>query len=393
MHFVSLVKQRSSKLQIKKKQVDKQALVQKILKPEDKKIDEKFKDYKELLHIVTTKIDDWHQSVSKKKKGKFENDDDFFEIEASPTKFHSRCSSSSEDCSFSKESTYCRSPKLQNYDSLDTRIWDGNRHKIRISKKKGKSSGKFKFKRNSTIFNGKKPNSPDIRRRRSFKKYLKGSSQVQRSSRFNKEDYDSIDQESDILCLQPMLPIKNEIIDTIIQKVPILKNENNIIQEQTFSSEICESKNSPGREKSHRNKLGRVGITVRNMLYDGESNEHKSLSMARSGHTSAYLKDSSNAKRKNSLKKINSLKYDEQKYNLEWFKRRTKGSKNNVVKSNLKWSVLNGEHNYNSSLPMITKTRTNISGDNYSLDHISNEVIANQRQKSQWINEQPYNEA
>jgi hypothetical protein len=64
-----------------------------------------------------------------------------------------------------------------------------------------------------------------------------------------------------------------------------------------------------------------------------------------------------------------------------------------VVKSNLKWSVLNGEHNYNSSLPMITKTRTNISGDNYSLDHISNEVIANQRQKSQWINEQPYNEA
>jgi hypothetical protein len=114
-----------------------------------------------------------------------------------------------------------------------------------------------------------------------------------------------------------MLPIKNEIIDTIIQKVPILKNENNIIQEQTFSSEICESKNSPGREKSHRNKLGRVGITVRNMLYDGESNEHKSLSMARSGHTSAYLKDSSNAKRKNSLKKINSLKYDEQKYNLE----------------------------------------------------------------------------
>lgn len=170
MHFISLVKSRVSQQKIIKKEVDKgQLFTNKINNVSVN--DENMEEYKRLLDRVTDKIDIWHQSVIDRKKGRFQRDEDFIEIEASPTKFHSNCSSSSDDdCSLSKDSTNWRSPKLQNYQKLDIERIDRSNHKIRVFKRtKRKNSTKFRFKRNSAIFGAKKPNSPDIKRRKSFK--------------------------------------------------------------------------------------------------------------------------------------------------------------------------------------------------------------------------------
>lgn len=44
-------------------------------------------DYKDLLNRVSDKIEDWHKKIIEKKDGKFVNDDDFVEMQQSPTKF------------------------------------------------------------------------------------------------------------------------------------------------------------------------------------------------------------------------------------------------------------------------------------------------------------------
>jgi soluble cytochrome b562 len=46
-----------------------------------------FSDYKDLLNNVSNKIEDWHKKIIEKKDGKFTNDDDFVEMQQSPTKF------------------------------------------------------------------------------------------------------------------------------------------------------------------------------------------------------------------------------------------------------------------------------------------------------------------
>ena len=51
---------------------------------------QKYKEYKQLLDHVTNKIEKWHDSMSLKKRGKFLKDEEFFKIEPSPSKFHSR---------------------------------------------------------------------------------------------------------------------------------------------------------------------------------------------------------------------------------------------------------------------------------------------------------------
>jgi hypothetical protein len=96
MHFISLVKLRTSQQNIRKREFDKEKLfIRKIINIS--RNDENMEEYKRLLDRVTDKIDVWHQSIIDRKKGKFERDEDFIEIEASPTKFHSNCSSSSDD--------------------------------------------------------------------------------------------------------------------------------------------------------------------------------------------------------------------------------------------------------------------------------------------------------
>jgi hypothetical protein len=144
------------------------------------------------------------------------------------------------------------------------------------------------------------------------------------------------------------------------------------------------------REKS-KIKNAKQGKTVRAVLYDNESVERTSYSMIRKNWFNGGLVEPNNVQKKNTFRKIGSFKYDEQKYNLECFKRRTKNSKNNLAKSNIKWSILGNDQNYNSNLPSITKTRTNISGENYSLDNISRDFFK-KKQKSQLFCDQPYNE-
>lgn len=50
-----------------------------------------FQEYKTLLNKVSRKIDKWHErtSVPDMKKGTFENDGDYVEIDNSPSKFES----------------------------------------------------------------------------------------------------------------------------------------------------------------------------------------------------------------------------------------------------------------------------------------------------------------
>lgn len=52
--------------------------------------------YKKLLMKVVTKIEKWHQREQEKRKGRFENDEDFIEQSPSPDRFEVS-SASSED--------------------------------------------------------------------------------------------------------------------------------------------------------------------------------------------------------------------------------------------------------------------------------------------------------
>lgn len=91
---------------------------------------------------------------------------------------------------------------------------------------------KFKVKRNSTLFSNKqKPNSPDIKKRKSFRKFLKGSPEIQRSSRFKPTDIEE-DFDDGILELHPMDTPPEVSPDEERQRIPILTTEDNIIQEK-----------------------------------------------------------------------------------------------------------------------------------------------------------------
>ena len=104
--------------------------------------------------------------------------------------------------------------------------WMAQNSRIRIIKKKNKNPIKFKFKRNSSIFSSQKPNSPDIKRRKSFRKYLKGSPEIQRSSLFNNELINEELREHSFIELHPMHEI------TLI-------NEGGIIQElESFDEKV-----------------------------------------------------------------------------------------------------------------------------------------------------------
>lgn len=111
---------------------------------------------------------------------------------------------------------------------------------------------KFKIKRNSTYNSGKpKPNSPDIRRRKSFRKYLKGSPEIQRSHRFPKNDLEDYSIDDGILSLKPTVVSKEESSPEQHQRVPILMTEDGLIQEQ---------EEFPKRTRARR--VGKVSLRI-----------------------------------------------------------------------------------------------------------------------------------
>ena len=73
-----------------------------------------------------------------------------------------------------------------------------------------------------------KPESPDIKKRKSFRKYLKGSPDIQRSSRFNNEVIDDGLREQGFLELHPMHNIELVNEDGVIQELESFRS--NVIQ-------------------------------------------------------------------------------------------------------------------------------------------------------------------
>jgi len=147
-----------------------------------------FEDYKELINRVSLKIDVWYKAMTEKKHGRFVRDDEFIDLQPSPTKFRSDCSSSSEEYSMSKDSTNFVSPKEKGHERFKIPNLNISRRKVRVTNKRSKNNLKFKIKRNSTYFHCSKPHSPDIKKRKSFKNFLKGSSKAENSFRLKKKD-------------------------------------------------------------------------------------------------------------------------------------------------------------------------------------------------------------
>ena len=71
------------------------------------------------------------------------------------------------------------------------------------------------------------------------------------------------------------------------------------------------------------------------------------------------------------------IKTDDQKYNLEQFKKRTKKNSNRIIGSNhkSKWNVFNTDQSYSSNLPQIGKTRTNYPNESCPLDQKSIDIL------------------
>lgn len=109
--------------------------------------------------------------------------------------------------------------------------------------------------------------------------------------------------------------------------------------------------------------------------YMQESSERKSLSLARSNIINVPIPEIEEFHSKIEMPDSATFKYDDQKYNLESLKRRTKHSKKMQGKTGLRWNILSTDQNYSSNLPLISKTRTNISSDSCSLDQISIDAL------------------
>lgn len=97
----------------------------------------------------------------------------------------------------------------------------------------------------------------------------------------------------------------------------------------------------------------------------------KSLSFARSNIFEVKIPEWDEFNEKQEINSSNSFKNDEHKFNLESHKRRAKYSKKIQVKTGYKWNILNNNENYSNNLPMIRKTRMNISNESWSLDQLN----------------------
>jgi hypothetical protein len=79
------------------------------------------------------------------------------------------------------------------------------------------------------------------------------------------------------------------------------------------------------------------------------------------------------------LEKLHIIKVDETRASPEGTKRRVKGSRRLTCNFGIKWQLLNIDQNYNSNLPMISNTRTNISNDIPQIEQAKNDFISKNR--------------
>lgn len=95
VHFAAVVKTKVEQTDLQNHKNLKSLLLNKNIKVHqidalNKEKTKKLKEYKVLLNKVISKIEKWHSKMSLRKKGKFMKDEDFFDMEPSPSKFHSR---------------------------------------------------------------------------------------------------------------------------------------------------------------------------------------------------------------------------------------------------------------------------------------------------------------
>lgn len=113
--------------------------------------------------------------------------------------------------------------------------------------------------------------------------------------------------------------------------------------------------------------------------------ERKSLSLVQSNIINVPIQETEEFESKQEVADSTSFKYDDQTYNLRGLKRRTKYSKKIQGMTGLKWNVISTEQNYSNNLPMIGKTRMNISNDSCSLDQLSIDMINRNNKYADYI--------
>ena len=139
--------------------------------------------------------------------------------------------------------------------------------------------------------------------------------------------------------------------------VPVLLKEGNIIQALEDTWGIKAEQNSLS-SRDNLNKPKPKIISKSNFSKSVNQNHlnspiRNSLAIAKSNVINVSIQDKNS---RASCGTINNVS-NKQKYNLELFKKRTKKNSNRIVgKSGLKWSVLHGDQNYNSNLPIISKS-------------------------------------
>lgn len=151
----------------------------------------------------------------------------------------------------------------------------------------------------------------------------------------------------------------NGLNESAEDKIPILTNENNVIQEQNRTSQNLKTKKNNFMKKNIFKK------TILNSEYERDCDYkdkivQKSLSMNHSKALRNNITYSDHFESKIRVKKLNLLNYEEQRYSIDRVHKGKRGSKKSFRKSDLKWKHLSSDLNFSTNLPNISKTRTNI---------------------------------
>ncbi|CAI2382990.1 unnamed protein product [Moneuplotes crassus] len=347
----------------------------------------KIDDYKELINKFSDKIEEWHKSLVEKKQGRFDKDEEFIDLQPSPTKFQSEYSSSSGDYSISKDSTNARSPKMSRF---DTSLLENSKRGIRISNRKSKNSIKGKFKRSSTYFSSTKCQSPDIKNRKSFKKFLKGSPNEKRSFRFHKKDLVKCFNNDFFIQLKPTEKkdiCSNETQDEDV--TPILVKENNVIQALEPEAPVLKSKKNNYMKQNtifHNYFATRYG----NEEELGDDFTHKSLSLNRPKGLSTGVSQKDHLDSDLRTRKLESFRVDDQRTAISLSKRKPKALRKPHNKNNSQWKVLETQKNTEMNLPDISKTRSNFSENSSSIDKIKGKSFKKKNSKITVRGDQSY---
>ncbi|CAI2383763.1 unnamed protein product [Moneuplotes crassus] len=347
-------------------------------------------DYKELINKFSNKIEKWHKSLIEKQQGKFNRDEDFIDLQPSPTKFQSDLSSSSGNFSISKDSTNARSPKTGGFGAS---MMGNSKRNIRISNKKSKNALKGRFKRSPTYFTVSKCQSPDIKSRKSFKKFLKRSPDEKHSFRLNKKQLAQCFDSDFFIKLKPTE--KEGLSSTETQDedlTPILIKKNNVIQAQEPEAPISKSK---------KNNYMKQKVVFQNHFNSKYGNDeelspdfaHKSLSANRSRGLSSNVPHQEHLNSHVKMKRLDSFRAEEQRSHLRPARRTMVCGKSENKNGNFCVPIGNFsdvEQDSGMNLPEITKTRSNYSLNSSSIDKIRVNSHRKRRSKVTMEVDQPY---